>query len=473
MTRIRRLGAEFLSYDDIKDGTPLNLSYLSDYKAWQEYLDDNLDILFERHSVAPAPNESQSVTDDMTGYGLYRNNHKALWRINYFKSIIRAYLASVFESAPTPIDPSPDIAERWKREGRALIREVEKAVEWRIAKGRGVLLCENQVAGAGVEPVFSAVDPAGYLPIRHPRNPDYTIAHMFATWYRVGERLPYSDLADRVDLAIFCDERGAALSDGRMKPINVVRSYGWNADRGGLGTFGAFLGEIPGRILGAWTFGDDDSLFGATEDNVFEAIIALSNSRTTLTRDVRSIVIVPNQVDERNLNAVGQFVIDKLNPVVQIPPETGDGGSKYGYVEPPGPLMAEAYRETHNTALQQIAYTANLPPTVFAEGYQPGEPAEAVRQLTVLHLTYVVDIRDDLSPIMSEGWALTGGPSGVDIGWEQAPYVDQEKVDERAIRLRQAGAISQATLQAMVGVPIEPVDEPQQQQQGGDPDGGN
>ena len=472
MTRIRRLGAEFLSYDELGPGTTLNLSYLADYKAWQEYLDDNLDPLWDRHSVAPQPGQSQSRVDDMTGFGRYRNATRALWRINYFKSIVRAYLASVFESAPTPIDPSPEIAAQWKKEGRAIVREIEKAVEWRISKGRGVLLLENTVGTDEVEPMFSAIDPAGYLPIRHPRNRDYTIGHMFVQWYRSEkqERLPYSDLADEMSVAIFVDERGAALSDGRMRPINVVRRYRWNADQAGLGNVGDFIDEVPGRILGAWTFGDDDSLFGSTEDNIFEAILALSNSRTALTRDVRSIAIVPKVVDERNLTSDGNFYIDDLNPVVQVPIDDGDGGSKYGYVEPPGPIISEAFRELHNTALQQAAYTANLPPTVFAEGYMPGEPAEAVRQLTVLHLTYVVDIRDDTSPIMSEAWALMGGPNGVEVSWEQAPYIDQDKVDQRAIALKGAGIISQQTAQAMTKMPIEKIDETPPDR-GGNPNG--
>ncbi|MDE0006223.1 MAG: hypothetical protein OXQ29_26340 [Rhodospirillaceae bacterium] len=447
MVRIRRLGSEFHSPDEIRPGLQLSMQYLADYERWQHYLDDNLAPLYARHSDG-------ANGDKLTGYSYYRNAPKAIWEMNYFRSVVRAFEAAVWSDMPMPIDASEQITAQWMIQGSDLIRQMRKSIEWRVGFGRGVVWTDEQV---GSVPLFQTSSPAGYIPLLHPYNRDLVLGHVFLNFWREGERLQETDLANRVTAQIFVTPEAAAQSDGYMQQTNVIRIFEYAGQgSGAFGSLGALLGEVPGRLLGVWTYGDDDSIFGSMERNVFEALMHLSNARSALTRDVRPHQIVPTPVDPRNLDSQGRFVIDPVEPNVYVPVDESSGGqSMFGYVEPPGPATSAAFMELHELAMRQLAYVAMTPPEEFGDNYMSGEPAQAVQLLKHTFLMFVIDARDDISRILSEAWATVGGPSDVRIGWSQAPYVDTDAIDARVIRLLSAGLISRSTGQSMAGLPIE------------------
>ena len=471
MVRLRRLSSEFNSPDQIVPGAILTMPYLADMRAYQEYLDGHLEPLWARNTNEPTDAEKMqgrimSASDDANGFGLYRRTGvNGIWQLNLFHAVSRYTTAVVFEHTPAPIDADAEIAKQWDDVRRPMMREMRKAVDWFTAKGRGVLVLEEQMGSL----VFRAVDPAGWMPIKHPRHRDQVIGQMMLEWWRAEPRVPDTDIATRVDVTIHVTEDDVAHSDGYIPaPVQEVRTFWWQGySQGALGT----LEEVrPSRVLGMWTFGDDWSVYGSMERLVFEALMAASNARTCMTRDVRSDRIIPSVIDEANLDPEGQFYVDLLQPDIRVPVDEMRSGSGFGYVEPPGPAMSEAWAMRYEQALANLAEAADMPRIAFGEGYESREPDAAVRRLTQSFITKITDIRDDLGPIMAEVWELQGGPPGVKIGWGQEPFVDQTQIDDRAIKLHNAGIIGTSTAQAMVGVPIEEVSQPFKEKMG---DAGN
>ena len=78
--------------------------------------------------------------------------------------------------------------------------------------------------------------------------------------------------------------------------------------------------------------------------------------------------------------------------------------------------------------LDNLAYVANAPRESFGFNMQANESGEALATLRTIFRTLVIDIRDDLSKILSEMWALMGGPAGVRIGWEHEPGASNQGV---------------------------------------------
>ena len=472
MTRIRRLGAEFHHPDDFVTGARFFMTYLVDLDAYQQYLDDDISILFTRETQQPSEGQTVSLADNATGYSIYRlAGLKSIWRVNHFKAVSRYTVASVFERNPVPISGSPEVLEAWGKVRRNVIEQCRRAVEWHCAKGRGALVVEDQVGSKGVVPIFRAVDPAGYIPILHPRHRDQVIGHALGEWWRSSdggatppeegrtetERIE-TDIANRLSFSIIVSQEQADNSDGWItRPVSEDRTFQWAGQN--VGVLGSLYDTKKSRIKKLWTFGIDDSVFGSMESNVFEALMHLSNARTSMTRDVRTLRLVPAIVDNANKDERGRFIVDRLEPDLYIPTEQITSGTGFGYVEPPGPNLSMAFMHLYKMAMMNLAYTSDTPPEAWGDEYKSGEPADALHQLRQTFLTKVQDIRDDLVPILSEAFEILTGHSVI-MGWESPPFARPEQQDERAIKLKAAGLISVSTGQQMTGVPVEEIQAP-------------
>ena len=435
MVRLRRLGSEFHGPEDLETGAILTMPYLRDFWAFQEYVDGDLSALYARHS-------GNATQRNITGARYYSDPPRdgvdpagdaAYIDLNLFRSVVRYFQAAVFERSPTVLDDDEAAQKLWEQYAPRLLREARKAVAWQPSKGRGVLVIENRYPGV---PVPMAVDPQFYLPIVDRVNRDLTVGHaLIRLWYE-GRRLPEQRIPNRATVQIWVSAEDADMSDGRLAEMNETRTFIWGGDDA-TGTLGGTLeSEISradnARLQGLWTFGDDDSLFATMERGVYECILALTHARTALTQDVRATRVVPQVIDPRYQNADGTLKLDLLDPQFQLAVDDIAGaGTALGYQDPPGPVQSAAFQQFYELLLNNLAYTANIPPEAFGLNYMNNEPAEALTKLQQVFKTQVVDVRDDLSTILSEMFALLTGRQGVNIGWSNDPFEEPSQNDAR------------------------------------------
>ena len=253
MVRLRKLGSEFHHPDDFGTGTVMNMQYLSDFGAFQEYQDGDISRLFERQ-------KGNEYAQNLTGARYYeKSGPGGYWQLNMFRAYTRYLMASVFDRSPQALDDSPAVQEQWKVDSPPMIRQARRAAEWFASKGRGVLIVENRYPGT---PVPLAVDPKDYLPLLDPINRDLTVGNaLLRLWYQ-GPRLE-TIINNRATIQLYVTPEEAAVSDGRVKEMNTTQTFQW----GGIerGVVGGELGDAEDerqdsvRLAGLWTFGEDDS----------------------------------------------------------------------------------------------------------------------------------------------------------------------------------------------------------------------
>ena len=360
MVRLRKLGSEFHHPDDFRSGANLHMPYLRDMQAYQDYLDGDLSPLFARMA-------GNATAQDVTGAAYYKDTGiEGWWHLNLFQAVTRHLVAAVFERSPVPMDSNPAIDDLWKEHGPPMIRQTRRAVEWFPGKGRGVLKMENRYPGI---PTTVAVDPQYYIPLVDPINRDLTVGDAIVRLWYEGERVVDRAIPNRVTVEVSVTEEQAAISDGRLTPVNEVVTFWWAGDEAqgsiGSGSFGDASGrEVNSRCLGIWTFGVDDSIYKSMERNVYEFLLAMTHARTALTQDVRSTQIIPQVVGEENIDTAGKLKLDRLRPQFQVPVDQISGSAGLGYLEPPGPAVADAFTRMAEINLDNLAYSANLPPEV-------------------------------------------------------------------------------------------------------------
>ena len=466
MVRLRKLATEFYSPDQIKENAILTMQYLDDMRRYQDYMDGDLSRLYAIHTAKPTPEEEKkgfpSRLDDVTGYHLYKTaGRRAMVEVNYFKTVSRAVIAAVFSDLPVALTDDEAVQKQWDMDKDALLKQARMAVDWLVAKGRGVLVVREEIAKASTHAVLRAADPAGYIPIKHRLYQDQVIGHALLSFSYEGDRLINTEIINQVAADIWVSEDDVLNSDGYISaPVNEIRIFGYNGGEEYTGTLGELKRTIKSRIKGLWTFGDDDSIYGEMESVVFNAIVGLTNARTSLTRDIRSPQIIPQLTDPSNRAADGTFHLDPVRPTIQIPPDGGsDTSSTFGYSEVRGPEITEAFLVYMDKLIEAMSYASGVTPEAIGENYMPQEPAAAFNAVRQAFIVWITDIRAALSQCLSEAWAMTGGPEGVPVGWEQAPYVDSDKVDDRVIKLLGAGLISVKTAQGMAHLPIEEMDD--------------
>ena len=336
MVRLRKLGSEFHSPEDFVTGANLHMPYLRDMQAYQDYLDGDLSPLFTRMA-------GNATAQDVTGAIYYKDaGIEGWWHLNLFQAVTRHLVAAVFERSPIPMDSNEAIDALWQEHGPAMIRQARRAVEWFPGKGRGVLKMENRYPGI---PTPIAVDPQFYIPLVDPINRDLTVGDAIVRLWYEGERIVDRAIPNRVTIEICVSQAQADISDGRIpQPVNDVMTFWWAGDeaQGSVGGKLEGLSRSPrpnARNLGIWTFGVDDSIYKSMERNVYEFLLSMTHSRTTLTQDVRATALLPPVTGEESMDPdTGKLVLDRLRPQFQIAVDQGRGGtSALGYIEPHGP----------------------------------------------------------------------------------------------------------------------------------------
>ena len=458
MVRLRQLGSEFRHPDEVKVGAQMAMPYIKDMQAYQEYIDGDLSKLWARML-------GNEKTQDITGSAFYTDTgNLGYFPINFFQSVNRNMIAAVFESNPRVLDSGEETQKLWQAEADKLLKAARAGVAWRAPKGRSVWVLERRYPDTLA---LVAWDPQYYIPIVDTVDRDLTLGHILWRPWWSGPRVLQHDFPDMVTFYIYVDEEGAAMSEGRLQVINEVRTFQWSGTLdAGVVASAKVEEEIVRadgvRVVKIWSNGDDDSIFKTMERTAYEAILAISHSRTSLTQDIRATRIVPRVVDEGSLDANGKVVLDRLRPQYNIPVEEVTGNSALGYLNPPGPGMAEAFFKLFDICLDNLAYTANMPRESFGLGMKHNESGQALAKLQQTFKTMVIDIRTDLSKVLSEAFEAKTGIKAT-IGWEHEPYVQTSETDKRVSELYKLGLISQSTAQVMSNVPVEEITPPQLQ----------
>ena len=460
MVRLRRVADEFHNPDEFRPGTMMVWPYLLDMEAYQEYQDGQLDRLYSRMTGGP---EQQ----DITGAQLYvKAGVNAYYNLNLFQMVQRYFLAAIWEENPVALDDEEALQTRWEEDGQMLIREARRATEWLVSKGDGVLKVEQRMGMA--TPL--AVDPEDYVPLMDPIERDLTVGHaLVRRWYE-GPRLSSgSDLYNRATVQIHIPPELAALSDGRVVETMSRTTYSFPGGSDAEGILGEVLETMPdARVLGVWRFGNSDSVFKSMERNVYEIIMAFSHARTALTQDIRSTAIIPAAIDPAQVDpATGRIKRDLLRPEFRISVDNiqGSGPSAIGYLDPPGPAIADAFMRLADVGLDNLAYTANTPREAFGQNYQANEPADALTKLLQTFKTKVIDTRDDLSKILSEAFLLLTGQQ-IKVGWKKEPFANSTVIRDEIRRDFKDGIINLGFAQSALNYPIMEVDNGDDQRQG-------
>ena len=462
MVRLRKLGAEFHTPDQLRSGTLINMPYLTDMNAYQDYLDGDITGLFGRMA---GNEEAQNVT----GARFYaKAGPSGYWQLNLFRAYVRYLVAAVFDRSPVVLDDNPAVQAQWEEASPAMLRQARKAVEWFGAKGRGILMVQRRYPATNIPLV---VDPKDYLPLVDPVDRDLTYGHMLLRLWFEGQRIQ-TTLPNRATVQIYIPQELADISDGRVIVQNTTEDFTWGGDV--LGVVGGRLGdsvkasrENP-RLQGLWSFGEDDSVFKTMERNVYELLISLSNSRTSLTRDIRPVRVEPTVNDAYSLDSSGRLILDLLDPSFRISVDS-QTGANLGYLHSGGMDTSSAFLQLVEIALDNLAYVANIPREAFGLNMQANESGEALQKLQATFRTMVIDIRDDLATILSLMWPLLGGPTGVKIGWEHEPFASTKEYRDSVRADFTAGIVNREFAQASLGYPIMEVDNGNTERTGGSP----
>ena len=461
MVRLRKLGSEFHHPDEIHVGAQMTMPYLQDMQAYQEYMDGDLSKLYDRM-------RGNVKTQNLTGSRYYTDTgNLGYLPLNLFQAVNRNLLAAVFESNPKMLDGDDDCQMLWEEEAPSMLREARKGVEWRAPKGNSVWALENRYPGV---PTFVAWDPEYWIPLTDLVNRDLPLGDILWRPWWSGPRVLQHDFPDMITFYIAITEAQADLSDGRFGAMNEIRDFLWSGtlDSGvvaGTATLEEHRRTVPTeenkRILGVWSSGNSDSLFKSMEQIVYECILALSHSRTALSQFVRSILIAPRVVDLQNVNSLGQVELDLLNPQYNVPVDqiASGAGTAIGFLDPPGVEISASFREMYDLLLDAMAYAGNMPREQVGLGMQANESSLALSKLTQTFRTMVIDIRDDLSRILSEVFRLKYGKQ-VTIGWEDEPQTLTRDKDLRILAYYDKGLISATTAQKAANWPIEDVKPP-------------
>ena len=460
MVRLRQLGSEIRHPEEIRTGMQLTMPYLKDMQAYQKYMDGDLSLLYDRML-------GNKTTQNITGAQFYtETGNLGYFEVNFFRSLNRSVLAAVFQANPTVLDDDEKARELWEQDAPRWLQQARLGVEWRPGKGTSVWVLEKRYPGI---PTLIAWDPEYWIPITDIVNRDLPLGHVLWRPWWSGPRVLQHDFPDSIHFNIYVNEEGADLSDGRFGPINELRKFAWS---GTLDAGVVSFNDLPNlntelkdeqsredseRIMGVWTSGNDDSMYKTMERTVYEAILAISHMRTALTQDIRSTRIVPRVNDPEfqrmQKNPTTEF---KLNPQFQIPVDAATvSGNVLGYLDPPGPEMAAAFKELYDTCVDNLPFVAGISREPEARANQSGE---LIEQLRMAFHTMVTDIRDDLSKVLSEAFEMKHGIK-VTIGWEDEPQTNSVDKDQRILAYHEAGLISDKTAQTMGHLPIEKVDE--------------
>lgn len=476
MVRLRKLASEFYSERDLGTNAQLTMPYLEDMQAFQEFQDGDLTKLWSR-------NLGNAVKQNVSGARFYvKAGNGAYWKLNMFQVVTHAYLAAVFERSPHPLDDNEEVQNQWLIDGPAIIREARRAVEWFISKGRAILQVMNYADITGDTPTIGrvprALDPQFWVPIVNRIDRDLHIGSGTVRPFYSQARLPNgNNYADKVEIGLYVTKEQAALSEGDTTEQNTRSIYTWNGiAQGTVGSPTVYKigdqekSEPNARLEGMWTFGNDYSIYGAMESNAYETLLLMTHARTALTRDVRSVRIDPKAQDiDPETGRRREF--DPLDPRFEISLNAPEGaGSALGYVEPPGPAMAEAFMALANVSLDNMAYVCNTPRETFGNNYMANEPAEAFRIINHIFTTIIIDIRDELAKIMPMMWEAMGGPSGVKIGWDLEPFASTVAHKNEIRADFASGIIPLPFTQIQLGYPVMEVRQADNGQEDGQTD---
>ena len=447
MVRLRKLGAEFHSPDQMREGTLINMPYLTDMAAYQDYLDGDITPLFARMG-------GNEFAQNVTGARYYTKTGPAgYWQLNFFRAYVRYLLAAVFDRSPVAIDASEEVQKQWVEDSPALLRQARTSVEWHAAKGRGVLTAQRRVGDIVIP---RAVDPKDYIPLVDPVDRDLEYGHMLLRLWYEGARIE-SSLPNRATVQVYIPPELAAISDLRVEEQNTTEDFVWAGNVQGV--IGGRLGvstrtrQDSVRMVGIWSFGSDDSVFKTLESNVYELLLQLSHSRTALTRDIRQTRIDPAVTGDNPVDENGNLIFDLYDPVYHIPLDKV-AGDALGFLQSGAMDISAAFLQLVEISLDLMAYAANIPREAFGLNMQSNESGEALHKLQATFRTMVIDIRDDLSTILSELWYAIGGPKGIKIGWEHEPFASTTEYRNELRADYKEGIINRDFAQVGLGYPI-------------------
>ena len=454
MPRLRQRGLRIHHPDEVAPGLLINMSYLPDLDRYDRYRRNDLSSLWGWYGTSREAREMSGldrfIQEGAGGYNITR----ILPHINLFKSYSDAYDAAIFEQRPQ-LTGSPDDP-WWFEHSEQVLREARYASTQHTMTGYGGLAVEQRLGAGAAAPTLYAPEMAGYIPIQDPSNPRLVLGHVLLTFWWAGERIA-SDFANRVTAQVWVDADGVALSDGRIAaPVNRRVTFGW-ASSTYNGVLGAIEEDLPGRMLGFQVFGEGESLYEIMESLVASIIIKTGTANAALAQQALSVLILPAATAmEQTHDQQGRLQLDPIKPVITFSDLGRQGGNPYGWVEGPGATMASALETSVEADLNSLAMLTGIGPEFFGMQGYAGESGEHRVQLLQTAKTRVIDRRVDIGMALDKLLPLIGGPAQPGTAWRYEPFEDQTQVDDRAVKLLQAGIISVTTAQEMTHSPLDP-----------------
>ena len=448
MPRLRERGLRISHPDEIETGLLMNMSFLPDLDRFDRYRRNDLDSLWAWFGAGQEAREltglDRFVNDDY-------NVTRVLPHINLFRSYQDAYDAAVFEQRPQ-MSGDPDNP-WWEQHAESVLREARYANVQYSMVGYGGLMVEERFGG----PALYAPEMAGYIPIQDAINPRLVLGHVLLTFWYDGPRIA-ADFANRVTAQIWVGEEGVAASDGRIAaPVNRRKTFGWASDTYN-GVLGDLVEDLPGRMLGFEVFGAGESMYEQMESLVANIIVKTGTANAALAQQALSVLLLPKAAQLTNEFNAGTIKLDRIKPTAIVDPlGQGASGKLYGWVDGPGPLMSAALEQSIQQDLNALAMLTGIGPEFFGQQSMAQESGEHRVQLLQTAKTRVVDRRVDIAMALDKLIPLIGGPATPRVAWRYEPFEDQTIVDDRAVKLLEAGVISVTTAQEMTNSPIEDI----------------
>ena len=451
MPRLRERGLRLHHPDDVRPGLLMHMAYLPDLDRYDRYRRNDLRPLWSWYGATKEGRELSGLDRFLQNDNYDTTN--ILPHINLFKSYADAYDAAVFEQRPQ-LTGEPD-SPWWLENSELVLREARYASGQLTMTGYGGLAVEQRLGSGGVTPALYAPEMAGYVPILAPGNPRLVLGHVLLTFWWEGPRIA-SDFANRVTAQVWVDEEGVSKSDGRISgPVNRRVTFNWNSSNYN-GVLGPVVEDLDGRLLGFQVFGEGESIYEIMESLVASIIVKTGTANAALAQQALSVLILPaaTAMDQAR-DSSGALVLDPIKPVITVSDMARTGGNPYGWVEGPGATMASALEASVTADLNSLAMLTGIGPEFFGMQGYAGESGEHRVQLLQTAKTRVIDRRVDIGMALDQLLPLLGGPASPGVAWRYEPFEDQTQVDDRAVKLLQAGIISVTTAQEMTQSPID------------------
>ena len=402
---------ELTSFKDIKSGLTWNWPDIPLERDYQNYAEGKLGGMF---SAQPSIENGLALIE----------NKEDIAAVNYLGVCVDFYRDAMFAEWPVITSESPERLAFIESVMSSLMDQLQRALQWRVIKGRAVLMVDSR----GVH----AVDPSFYQPVRAEYDRDETIAHLLAYTYAdesvAGQTGVVSTQQTDTRIRFVFFERGQPAT------YAVHKFAGW--------TVGELLesGPVDLREMVVFGRGLKDSFFVDAVPLVRELAIRRTIMDKIMNRFGAPHLVAPN-------NAPSDF---KLDPAGSLLRRDNTGGG-YEYLTFDADLAVQKQRAEAIT--DEIYTLLGIPPVALGVNAGRGESGAARDRLMFAALAKVGRLRravDGVIPLLLD--ALNAPAGDTKIVWPRAPLATYEEKVAQVVQLVGAGILPIPTAQKWLGI---------------------